>query len=170
MQQKTRVALNYVEITSSFEISFIHCASSLRRPAALPRAPFPLCFPFPRLYIFGDCVSSSAATSGIRKNDVPDDATPVFGTDPYCQLLLAPISAGSRESYEVPFGRSREDSHISSSPYEFCFNFRVSHLEVGSFQTNVRLFREIMLIIRELEHSYPRDSVSNLTTTEKNPG
>lgn len=128
MQRKTRVALNYMEITSFFEISFIHCASSLRHPGALPlsRAPFPLCFPFPRLYIFGDCVSSSAATSRIRKNDVPDDATPVFGTDPYCQLLLAPISAGSRESYEVPFGRSREDSHISSSPYEFCFNFRVS--------------------------------------------
>lgn len=97
----------------------------------LPRTPF-LCFPFPRLYILDDCVSSSAATSRIRKNDVPDDATPVFGTDPYCQLLLAyvPISVGSRESYEVPFGRSRVDSHISSSPYEFCFNFRVSHLEV----------------------------------------
>lgn len=156
MQQKTGVALNYVEITSSFEISFIHCAFSLRHPAALPRASFPLCFPFPRLYIFGDCVSSSAATSRIRKNDVPDDATPVFGTDPYCQLLLAyaPISVGSRESYEVPFGRSREDSHISSSPYEFCFNFRVSHLEVRRSETHVRLLRGIMLIIRELEHSY----------------
>lgn len=99
MQQKIRVALNYVEITSSFEISFIHCASSLRDPAALPRAPFPLCFPFPRLYIFGDCVSSSAATSGIRKNDVPDDARLVFGTDPYC--LVTPRSDFSWQSRKL---------------------------------------------------------------------
>lgn len=131
----TAAAPGNIEIAWFFEISFIHRASSLRRPAALPRASFPAVFPHLPVYISSPIASlRGAATSRIRKNDVPDDAAPVLGTDSYCQLLLAyaPIPAGSRESYEAPFGRSRGDSRISSSPSTNSVSIFASHLEVSA--------------------------------------
>lgn len=130
MQRETR-AVGMIrttsEITSFFEISFIHRASSLRRPVALLRAPFPLCFP----------ISSSIYLRRLRlfqRSDIEDkkercSRRHYVGPQDRSLLPVTPrslIPTGSRESYEVPFGRSRGDSRISSSLCKFCFNFRVS--------------------------------------------
>lgn len=119
-------------LTLFFEISFIRVFFTTIR-AALLLAAFTPRFLSPRLYIFSDCAtlsSGGAATRRIRKNDVPDDGTPVLGTDPYCQLLLAcipiPVVLSSRKLRGSIWQNPRGDSRISSSPHEFCFNFRVS--------------------------------------------
>lgn len=69
--------------------------------------------------------------------------------------------AGRRESYEAPFGRSRGDPRISSSPHEFCFNFRVpSCLRSQRAGIHVKLLRGVTLITRA-PNSYPRASNLN---------
>lgn len=70
-KQRCEITLKSVSST----VRLLYDATS--RPRAFLRASFPPCFPrLLALYIFSDCVSCSAATSRIRKNDVPDDATP----------------------------------------------------------------------------------------------
>lgn len=104
-------------------------ASSLRRPAALLRAPFTLCF----------SISSSIYLRRLRlfqRSDIEDkkercSRRHYVGPQDRFLLPVTPrlhslIPTGSRESYKVPFGGSRGDLRISLSPYEFCFNFRVS--------------------------------------------
>jgi len=100
------------------EISFIQRATSFLRRLGAHALPFLSVFsPSPRsIYLQRLRLFQSAATSGIRKNDVPDDAaTLVLGSRsllPVTPRLRSDSSSGSRESYEVPFGRSRGDSRV----------------------------------------------------------
>lgn len=137
-----------------FEISFIHRASSLRQSTAL--------FLARRFLFFSVCSHlfvyiSSAIASLPARSDIEDKKERcsrrrcAVGPRDRSLLLLAyaPIPAGRRESYEAPFGRSRGDSRISSSPFcEFCFNFRVSPRRTRRSETHVKLLRGVMLIIR----------------------
>jgi len=150
------------EITSFFEISFIRRASSLRHPAALLRFPFPLCFPIfssiylQRLRLFQCSDIEDKKERCSRRHYVgPQDRSLLPVTPRLCSL----IPTDSRESYEVPFGRSRGDSRISSSPTNSVSIFAF-HLEVNAPETHVKLLRGVMLIIRAWK-TYPRDFVSN---------
>lgn len=153
---------NYVEITSSFEISFIQTVRLLYDVPPRFFALLLLCVsPSPRLYIFGDCDSSSAVTSRIRKNDVPDDTMSVLRTDSYCQLLLAytlwfqpVVEKVTKFHLEEAAGTCVFHCHPTNSVSIFAFR-----LEVNASETYVKLFGWVMLIITE--HSYPRDSSSN---------
>lgn len=130
------------EITSFFEISFIHRASSLRRPAALPRVPFPLCFPISssiylqRLRLFQRSDIEDKKERCSRRHYVaPQDRSLLPVTPRLCSL----ISTGSRESYQVlhlakPAGTRVFHRRPTNSVSIFAF-----HLEVNAPETHVKL-------------------------------
>lgn len=139
-----------------FEISSIHRASSLRQSAAQSFAPLPLLRVSHLLVYISPTIASLPTSSDIedKKERCPDDddddgaTPPVLGNDPYCQLLLAyaPIPAGRRESYEAPFGRSRDDSRISSSSSRILFQFSRLTSNSRRSETHVKLPLRVIVI------------------------